>query len=241
VHIDIEGTRTFRVVVNDGCDSHKHGAGSSRGGEGGRPNDVFFEDYVVNYVGFEWLFFPAPRARTRAGETHKVRCARTGLVAEIEHTGGGSGSEVRGTVYEETKEEHGVTRLDAVDVDGALLQNSDGSDQKLVRSARSLKKTRAKEKEKKNTSTGTPLFAIRGAVDARVVATCLNTNETFVLYDADVAALREAQSVVQDVAFDLDAKRGSARVVFRVAFSHAFDARKEMGRRAARQVACRGG
>ena len=204
VHIDIEGTRTFRVVVNDGCDSHKHGAGSSRGGEGGRVNDVFFEDYVVNYVGFEWLFFPAPRARTRAGETHVVRCARTGLVAEIEHTGGGSGSEVRGTVYEETKEEHGETRLDAVDVDGALLQNSDGSDQKLVRSARSLKKTRAKDKEKKNTSTGTPLFAIRGAVDARVVATCLNTNETFVLYDADVAALREAQSVVQDVAFDLD-------------------------------------
>jgi hypothetical protein len=78
-----------------------------------------------------------------------------------------------------------------------------------------LKKTRAKDKEKKNTSTGTPLFAIRGAVDARVVATCLNTNETFVLYDADVAALREAQSVVQDVAFDLDANvdpRGSFSV-----------------------------
>lgn len=213
VHIDIEGTRTFRVVVNDGCDSHKHGAGSSRGGEGGRVNDVFFEDYVVNYVGFEWLFFPAPRARTRAGETHVVRCARTGLVADIEHTGGGSGSEVRGTVYEEPP--HGVTRFDAVDVDGVLLQNSDGSDQKLVRSARSLKKTRAKDKEKKNTSTGTPLFAIRGAVDARVVATCLNTNETFVLYDADVAALREAQSVVRDVAFDLDANvdpRGSFSV-----------------------------
>ena len=138
-----------------------------------------------------------------------MRCARTGLVAEIEHTGGGSGSEVRGTVYEEPP--HGVTRFNAVDVDGALLHD-DGSNQKLVKNAR-RKKTRAKEK--KNTSKGTPLFAIRGAVDARVVATCLNTNETFVLYDADVAALREAQSVVQDVAFDLDANvdpRGSFSV-----------------------------
>jgi hypothetical protein len=47
-------------------------------------------------------------------------------------------------VYEEPP--HGVTRFNAVDVDGALLHD-DGSNQKLVKNAR-RKKTRAKEKKK---------------------------------------------------------------------------------------------
>lgn len=195
VHIDIEGTRTFRVFVHE-RDSRTLGAGSSLGENGG-DGDVVVEDYVSNYVGFEWLFFPAPRARTRAGETHVVRCARTGLVAQIEHIGGGSGSEVRGTVYEEPTRE----TLHAVDVDG---RHDDASDRVAASARRNKTQTRkTKEKEKKN-SLGTPLFAIGGAVNARVVATCLRTNETFVLYDADVAAVREAESVAKDVAFDLD-------------------------------------
>lgn len=210
VHIDIEGTRTFRVFVHE-RDSRTLGAGSSRGENGG-DGDVVVEDYVSNYVGFEWLFFPAPRARTRPGETHVVRCARTKLVAQIEHIGGGSGSEVRGTVYEE----HGDETLHAVDVDG---RHDDASDRVAASARRNKTQTRkTKEKEKKN-SLGTPLFAIGGAVNARVVATCLRTNETFVLYDADVAAVREAESVANDVAFDLDTDtdpRGSFSVWRRV-------------------------
>ena len=162
VRVDIEGTRTFRVPVE--------ATSGGRGGRDGRERDDAgaFEDYVTNYVGFEWLFFPAPRARTRAGETHVVRCDATGLVAEIEH-GGSRGTAVVGTVFS-------------------------------TREASSSANDRRTRRE-------TPLYALRGDVDSRVVAARVNPDanrETFVVYDAETAAVREASGVGHDVAFDLD-------------------------------------
>ena len=100
VHIDVEGTRVFRVPI----DTNESSSGSSP--KRGTGLDAF-EDYVTNYVGFEWLFFPTPRARTRAGEAHVVRCDATGLVAEIEHCGS-RGTAVRGTVFSVTKKNDAV-------------------------------------------------------------------------------------------------------------------------------------
>lgn len=52
-------------------------------------------------------------------------------------------------------------------------------------------------------ATGDPLFTIAGSIDGRVVATDVTSKESFILYDADVAAMHEASHVTHDCAFDL--------------------------------------
>ena len=189
VHIDIEGTRTFRVPIREwkrgnvetSGGSTLEGPGSipSGGDAATRAGGLRHEDYVTNYVGFEWLFFPTPRARTRAGQAHVVRCDRTGLVAEIEHRGS-KGTEIIGTVY------------------GTQVRHT-GDD---FLAAGPGEKTKREELK-------TALYALRGRVDGRVVATATspaspNVTEPFVVYDAVVAAHHEATSVAFDVAFDFD-------------------------------------
>lgn len=182
VHIDIEGTRTFRVPTREcrvetletsGVGSVLEPGSSPSGGDAAT-RAGFHEDYVTNYVGFEWLFFPTPRARTRAGQAHVVRCDRTGLVAEIEHRGS-KGTEIIGTVY--------GTRVRAGDDDDFRGD--------------------AKKREEKKTA----LYSLCGRVDGRVTATATEASPNvppFVVYDAVLAANREASNVAFDVAFDFD-------------------------------------
>ena len=182
VHIDIEGTRTFRVPTREcrvetletsGVGSVLEPGSSPSGGDAAT-RAGFHEDYVTNYVGFEWLFFPTPRARTRAGQTQYVLCDRTGLVAEIEHRGS-KGTEIIGTVY--------GTRVRAGDDDDFRGD--------------------AKKREEQKTA----LYSLRGRVDGRVTATATEASPNvppFVVYDAVLAANREASNVAFDVAFDFD-------------------------------------
>jgi len=95
VDIDIHGVRVFRVRADDGAR----------------------EDYVANYVGFEWLFFPAARARIRAEDPHVVRCEATNLLAEIAHVRGTDGMGIKGSVY---RVETDHTRTPLCDVSGRL-------------------------------------------------------------------------------------------------------------------------
>jgi hypothetical protein len=182
VHIDIEGTRTFRVPIRE-CrvetsgGSVLEGPGSIPSGGDAATRAGFHEDYVTNYVGFEWLFFPTPRARTRAGQAHVVRCDRTGLVAEIEHRGS-KGTEIIGTVYGPR-----------------------------VRAGDDFSFAAAAGEKKKREEGKTALYALRGRVDGRVTATATEASRNvppFVVYDAVLAAHHEASSVAFDVAFDFD-------------------------------------
>ena len=221
MHIDIEGTRTFRVPIRE-CrveTLETSGVGSVLE-PGSSPSDAatragFHEDYVTNYVGFEWLFFPTPRARTRAGQAHVVRCDRTGLVAEIEHRGS-KGTEIIGTVY------------------GTRVRHTGDDDD-----FRGDAKKREEEK--------TALYSLRGRVDGRVTATATEASPNvpptpFVVYDAVCAAHREASNVAFDVAFDFNTAidpRGS-RVTWR-AVADAMRAKPAPAWDAAPRQAPRGG
>ena len=166
VDVDIEGVRVFEVRVDATSSINSN---SNVNSNHVNSNHVM-EQYVSNFVGFEWHFFPAMRAKIQTQVAHFVKCDTTQLIAEVRHEKG-------------SKRGYGITG-----------------------SVRRLDETGV-------VSTGVALITIAGRIDGRVVATDTDTKQSFVIYDADVSAHREATTVRSDIAFDLvHDEKGTSRV-----------------------------
>ena len=239
VEVDIEGKRFFRVPV--------HAASSAAGAVvvNDSATSAFDRDdarwswevYESSFVGFEWHFLPAMYTQLKSTKPWIVRCAQTGLVAEVRHKqrhmtdGSAGGFQVTGRVYHYGRQRKASASKSCC-AGGETSSSTGEHTMKKTRTATTAGNSSRKSGRGKSVETmdsgvesgvegedeveveETLLYTIAGRYDVRVTLTDVRTGETGVLYDAIEAAVVEASGIARSTLFHLPCDEKATELVW---------------------------